>query len=133
MAVIQMRNSAAADKVLLKAIGDLSSFEVGNERVLIAIYRHEGVTKGGILTSTKTEDESDYQGKVGLVLKVGPCVNPEGRELTRGFAISVGDWIVVNPSDGLSMHAGAHGSKVMLRMLPEKVIHMRVPRPDVVW
>jgi co-chaperonin GroES (HSP10) len=133
MAVIQMRNSATADRELLKAIGDISDIEVLNDRILIAIYRHEGLTKGGIIASTKTEDESDYQGKVGLVLKIGPLVNVEGKVDTRGVELRIGDWVVVNPSSGLSMHAGQHGSSRMLRMLIEKDIHMRVKRPDAIW
>jgi len=133
MAVIQMRNSATAGRELLKQIGDISDIEVLNDRILIAIYRHEGLTKGGIIASTKTEEESDYQGKVGLVLKIGPLVNAPGKDQARGATITVGDWVVVSPSSGLSMHAGQHGSSRMLRMLIEKDIHMRVKRPDLVW
>lgn len=133
MAVIQMRGAATADRDLLKAIGDISDIEVLNDRILIAIYRHEGVTKGGIHTTVMTEDESDYQGKVGLVLKVGPLVNAPGKDEARGAKITTGDWVVVSPSSGLSMHAGQHGSSRMLRMLIEKDIHMRVKRPDAIW
>ena len=133
MAVIQMRNSATADRELLKAIGDISDIEVLNDRILIGIYRHEGVTQGGIITAGKTSLESDYQGKVGLVLKIGPLVNVEGKSQTRGVELKIGDWVVVNPSSGLSMHAGQHGSSRMLRMLIEKDIHMRVKRPDCIW
>src|SRR5713226_95475 len=130
MAVIQMRNSATADKLLLKAIGDISDIEVLNDRILIAIYRHEGITKGGIHTTVTTEDESDYQGKVGLILKLGTLVNFGDKSQTRGVEFKINDWVVVNPSSGLSMHAGQHGSRRMLRMLVEKDIHMRVKRPD---
>lgn len=131
MAVIQMRHDVDPKKKLLEELGDISGIEVGNDRVVIAIYRHEGVTKGGIITPTKTHDESDYQGKVGLIIKLGPLV-PIKDEI-RGFPLKIGDWVVVNSSSGLSMHAGGHGSKAMLRMLPETEIHMRVPQPDVVW
>jgi co-chaperonin GroES (HSP10) len=134
MAVIQMRGTAnAAAKKLLSDIGDITGMEVLNDRILIAIYRHEGVTEGGIITSAKTEDESDYQGKVGLVLKIGPLVNAPGKDAARGAKLEIGDWVVVNPSSGLSMNAGQHGSGRMIRMLVEKDIHMRVQRPDMVW
>jgi co-chaperonin GroES (HSP10) len=134
MAVIQMRGAATADKTLLREIGDISDIEVLNDRILIAIYRHEGKTEGGIITDIgTTQKESDYQGKVGLVLKIGPLVNVEGKAQTRGAELKIGDWVVVNPSSGLSMHAGKHGSDRMLRMLVERDIHMRVKRPDCVW
>lgn len=131
MAVIQMRHDVDPKKKLLGELGDISGIEVGNDQVVIAIYRHEGVTKGGIITTTKTQDESDYQGKVGLIIKLGPLVSI--KDDVRGFALNIGDWVVVNASSGLSMHAGDHGSKTMLRMMSESVIHMRVPRPDIVW
>ncbi len=131
MAVIQMRHDVEPKKKLLAELGDITGIELFNDRVLVAIYRHEGVTKGGIITTTKTHDESDYQGKVGLIVKVGPLV--EAKDEVRGGALKVGDWIAVNPSSGLSMHAGDHGSKVMLRMLAESEIHMRVNSPDVIW
>jgi co-chaperonin GroES (HSP10) len=134
MAVIQMRGTANdAAKKLLSTIGDISGMEVLNDRILIAIYRHEGMTKGGLITSTKTEDESDYQGKVGLVLKIGPLVNAGDKAQTRGAELRIGDWVVVNPSSGLSMNAGQHGSDRMIRMLVERDIHMRVNKPDLVW
>lgn len=133
MAVIQMRHDEAPDKKLLREIGDISGIEVFNDRILIGIYRHEGVTKGGIITSTKTEDESDYQGKVGLILKVGPLVNAGEKAAGRGAEFKIGDWVVVNPSSGLSMHGGSHGSKRMLRMLVERDVHMRVKSPDSIW
>lgn len=130
MAVVHMRD-VEPEKKLLAELGDISGIEVFNDRVLVAIYRHEGITKGGIYTPIKTSDESDYQGKVGLVVKVGPLV--EIKDELRGGSLKVGDWVAVNASSGLSMHAGAHGSKVMLRMLAETEIHMRVKQPDIVW
>ena len=133
MAVTLMRHDVDPATKLLEELGDISGIEVLNDRVLVAIYRHEGVTQGGIITTIKTHDESDYQGKAGLVLKVGPCVNPEGKDRVRGADLNIGDWVVLNPSSGLSMHAGRHGSKIMLRMLSEAEIHMRVSQPDLIW
>jgi co-chaperonin GroES (HSP10) len=131
MAVIQMRHDVEPQKKLLEELGDISGIELFNDRVLVAIYRHEGVTKGGIITTPKTHDESDYQGKVGLVVKLGPLVSV--KDEVRGGSIKIGDWVAVNASSGLSMHAGNHGSKAMLRMLPESEIHMRVKSPDMIW
>lgn len=133
MSVTLMQHDVDPATKLLDELGDISGIEVFNDRVLVAIYRHEGKTRGGILTPIVTHTESDYQGKAGLVLKVGPCVNPEGRDRVRGADVTPGDWVIVNPSSGLSMHAGKHGSKAMLRMLPESEIHMRVSQPDLIW
>jgi co-chaperonin GroES (HSP10) len=130
MAVTHMRD-VEPEKKLLDELGDISGIELFNDRVLVAIYRHEGVTKGGIITPIKTSEESAYQGKVGLIVKVGPLVGI--KDDVRGGTLKVGDWVAVNASSGLSMHAGGHGSKTMLRMLPESEIHIRVSQPDIVW
>lgn len=135
MPVIEMRHAQDPKKVLLEKVGDISSIEVFNDKVLIAIYEHEGVTKGGIITGVKTGTESKYQGKVGLILKMGPGANAGGdaRKELRGGLFEVGDWVAVNASDGLSMNAGRHGSDVMLRLLSEASIHIRVKSPDSIW
>lgn len=133
MAVIKMQHKADPKGELLKKVGDISDIEVLNDKVLIAIYEHEGVTKGGIITGVRTGTESKFQGKVGLILAMGPCVNPEGKDALRGCYFNVGDWVAVNASDGLSMNAGAHGNDTMLRLLSEANIHIRVKAPDSIW
>lgn len=133
MPVIEMVHDVDPAKVLWDKLGDISEIEVGNNMVLLAVYVHEGKTKGGILTPLPTHTEAKYQGKVCLVVGIGPCVNPEGKEIVRGFEINPGDWVVVNASDGLSMNIGSHRNDVMVRLVPESAIHMRVPRPDCAW
>lgn len=133
MAVIKMKDTADAKNKLLEKVGDISDIEVLNDKVLIAIFEHDGVTKGGIYVGTRTATESKFQGKVGLILAMGPCVNPEGKAALRGCDFDVGDWVAVNASDGLSMNAGRHGGDVMLRLLSEASIHMRVKNPDSIW
>jgi co-chaperonin GroES (HSP10) len=133
--VIKMQHAKEPKTALLEKVGDISDIEVFNSMVLIAIYEHDGVTKGGIITGVGTRTESKYQGKVGLILKMGPGVNAGGdaRLELRGGLFEVGDWVAVNASDGLSMNAGRHGSDVMLRLLSEASIHIRVKAPDSIW
>jgi co-chaperonin GroES (HSP10) len=41
-------------------------------RVLVATYVRPNITAGGIILTDRTSDEDRWQGKVGLVLRVGP-------------------------------------------------------------
>ncbi len=86
---------------LLRALGDFSGLDVAAQRVLVAGYIAPERTKGGIIRPDRSLDEDRFQGKVGLVLKVGSlafvddAVNKFG-----GFRVDPGDWAVFNPSDG---------------------------------
>jgi hypothetical protein len=115
----------------------LPKIEVGNDRVLLAVYVRPDELKlsGGrsLYMAPTSQQEDAIQGKAALVLKVGPCVNPEGKERLRGFEIQVGDWVAVNASDGWSMNMGTLRDKLMLRMLGEASIHMKIEEPNLIW
>lgn len=112
---------------LLAKLGDLKGIEVLNNYVLYAIYDRPKVTKGGIHLTDNTTSEDEYQGKAGLVVKIGPLVNVDAAE--RGVALTPGMWIAVRPSDGWAIKVNG----VLCRMIVEKGIHMVVPEPDSVW
>ena len=67
-----MKHEVDARQEILKAVGDISNFNVFHNQVLIAIYIRPEMTAGGIIITNKTRDEDKWQGKVGLVLKKGP-------------------------------------------------------------
>lgn len=72
---------------------------VQRNRVLVASYVHSVRTPGGIIMPDKTLDEDRYQGKVGLVLKLGPIAfrfdeDPEGKKAPK-----VGQWVLYRPAD----------------------------------
>lgn len=131
MPVIKMQHDEDPKAKILRELGDISRFEVANDRVLLAIYERPKVTAGGIHLTDNTRKEDQFQGKAALIVAMGPIVNAPKE--TRGFEFHIGDWVAVNPSDGLSMHAGEVANKVLLRMLSEKSIHLRIPTPDSVW
>ena len=111
--------------------------QIGNDRVLVAVYvRPTEMTLAGgqkLFTAPATQKEDELQGKAALVLKCGPCVNPDGIERTRGFRIDEGDWIAVNASDGWSLNMGSISDKILLRLLSEKSIHVVLDSPDLIW
>lgn len=65
--------SAAIDpkQAILKEIGDLSDFKVYGDYVLLATYIRPEKTVGGIIRPDSNVEEDVWQGKVGLVVKLG--------------------------------------------------------------
>jgi len=57
---------------ILSEIGDLSSIELFNNDLLLAVYIRPNKTKKGIYLSDQYVNEDQYQSKVGLLLKQGP-------------------------------------------------------------
>ena len=63
-------------------------------RLLILPHKGKGKTKGGIILSDKTVEETQIATNVGLVLKVGPdAYNDEGR-FPNGPWCKEKDWVV---------------------------------------
>jgi len=115
---------------LLEQAGDLSSVEVFNNQLLVAVYVRPQKTKSGIILTDKTTDEDRYQSKVGLVLKKGPSAfNDNTGEWFNGVTINEGDWIVFRPSDGWSVTVNGQ----LCRMIDDVNVRGRIDHPDRVW
>lgn len=124
---MRMEHEIDPAEEILEAIGDLKGVEVLNNYVLYAIYERPNKTKGGIYITDPTRTEDQYQGKTGLILKIGKMVNFEADE--RGLELKPGQWIAVRASDGWGLKINGK----MCRMIGEKSVHMIVPAPDMVW
>jgi hypothetical protein len=93
---------------LWDAAGDLSDYEVFHNLVLVATYiappktlKNEFGEDVILHLSDNSISEDRFQGKVGLVLKVGPLAFLDDK--TNGFGgvqVKPGDWIIYRPSDG---------------------------------
>lgn len=132
---------------ILKDLGDLDQYEVLDEMVLIAVYAESNVVSrvkdptGRIVELVGTDNqtaESRFQGKVGLLVKMGPTAfkyhkNGQPYEGTKPDA---GDWVVMNsPHDGREIgmrDINSTGEWVLCRRVPWDLITMRVPDPRVV-
>lgn len=128
-AVAMMHVADPADEIRSK-VGSLEGVKVLGNYVLIGIYVRPEKTKGGIILTDKTKDEDRWQGKVGLVLKVGPMVGDEkSREWSGNEPIREGEWVVIRPSDGWQHTL----NECDCRMVRDTDIKMRVASPDVIW
>lgn len=134
---------AALKRDILAKIGDVSGFEIAQNEILLAIYQRPETTSSGIIQVAQTLKEDIYQGKVGLVLKIGEhCqfdrVDPYTGVKT-GIPISQHDWVVVRPSDtwalDINMRSDALSSKdfVACRLVHDKDIRAKIPHPGVIW
>jgi len=115
---------------LLNEVGDIKEVEIFNNQILCAIYIRPQKTASGIILTEKYVDEDKYQGKVGLVLKMGPeaFVDDSGKWF-KNMKIKVGDWVVFRPSDGWSVSINGKSC----RILDDVAIRGRVKSPDIVW
>ena len=104
MPFMRMEHEADPAENLKAELGDVSSVEVFNNQILVAVYIRPQKTKSGIILTSQTTDEDRYQSKVGLVIKKGPqAFQDSSGEWFNGVKIEEGDWIVFRPSDGWSI------------------------------
>ena len=129
MPAIAMKHDEDPATKILRELGNIDHIEVFNDRVLVAIYERPEKTKGGLLLTTQTRKEDQFQGKVCLVLKVGPMVNIGDKHNLRGGALQPGDWLAVKSSDGWQITI----NNTLCKLLAEETIHMRIPESDIVW
>ena len=115
---------------LLNQIGPLDDFEVFNNQILCAIYVRPEKTQGGIYLTDKVRDEDKFQGKVGLIVKMGPeAFKDDSGAWFNNVLFSINDWVVFRPSDGWSITV----NKVICRIIDDVNIRGRIQHPDQVW
>jgi co-chaperonin GroES (HSP10) len=130
MPFMPMEHETDPAENLKKELGDLSTIEVFNNQILVAVYIRPQKTKSGIILTSQTTDEDRYQSKVGLVIKKGPqAFLDSSGEWFDDVEINEGDWIVFRPSDGWSITV----NNVLCRMIDDVNIKARVDQPDRVW
>lgn len=130
MPFMRMTHEVDPKEKLLTELGDISSVELFNNQILVAVYIRPQKTKSGIYLSEKTTDEDRHQSKVGLLVKKGPTAfNDTTGEWFAGEEFNLNDWLVFRPSDGWSITV--HG--VLCRILSDTQVKGRVEAPDQVW
>jgi len=110
-------------------VGDVSSFIVMNNQLLVGIYmRSEKV--GNIFLPDATRDEDRWQGKVGVVLKKGPTAFvSDGNVDFHGQDVNVGDWVLYRTSDGFPVDV----NKAHCRLLEDIHIKAVISDPSMIY
>lgn len=131
-ALLSMRMSHDIDpkQKILDEIGDLSGYDIAPSQVLVGIYQRPEKTAGGIILTPKAQKEDQFQGVVGLVLKLGPgAFEDDDMNKFHGFRVSVGDWIEYKPSD--TEKTSING--VLCRRLTDTLVKARIAHPDLIF
>src|SRR5215475_13835609 len=84
---------------IMKKIGSqLKEPELFGNTILVAVYVRPEKARHGTLElhlSDQTRKEDEYQGKVGLVVKMGPRAYVDDDNFSfNGQKVEVGDWVV---------------------------------------
>jgi co-chaperonin GroES (HSP10) len=125
-----MQHEVDPKQKLLDELGDISTFEIFNNQILVAVYIRPNKTKSGIYLSDQSREEDKVQGKVGLVVKKGPSAFvDENNEWFNGVTVDVQDWVVFRPTDGWSITV----NNVLCRIIDDTAIRGKVDVPDRVW
>jgi co-chaperonin GroES (HSP10) len=144
-AALKQRTSAEYDpkREILEKLGDISSVEIAQNEVLIAIYMRPEKTAGGIVVPGSNLKEDRYQGKAGLVIKIGSACRFRRTDahtgVSYGLDIGLYDWVVVRPSDTWTLDLNADKKALSLldfvacRLVYDDQIRMRVPSPEMVY
>lgn len=115
---------------IIEEVGDLSSFELFNNDILVGVYLRPEKTNSGLYLPDKHRDEDKFQSKVGVLLKAGPkAFEPTDEGWFDGANFKNGDWLVLRPADGWSITV--HG--VLCRILKDTSVRGRVQNPDEAW
>lgn len=138
MPSVAMLHEQDPKQEILDRVGDLSGVDVFGSDILCAIYKRPEKTKSGIYLTDTQRDEDRYQGKVFLVLKMGPTAYlDENGEKFRD--IKEGDWIVARSSDGWACTLNsAYGitsrdSAIDCRIITDINVRLRVSGPDAIY
>jgi co-chaperonin GroES (HSP10) len=124
-----MKHDVEPKEKLFDELGDLSGLDIFNNQVLVAVYKRPEKTRGGLFLPDNVRDEDNYQGKVGLVVKLGPQAFVSTPEWTFTTPIYVGNWVILRPSDGWSINVNG----VLCRMLVDTSVKGWIASPDFVY
>ncbi len=99
-------------------------------RVLVATYIRPEKTTSGIILTDKYRQEDEYQGKVGLILKMGPLAFTEDDSHQWGGVVpKVGDWVVMNIGDTRRLTMGDNPC----RFIEDVSVQAITTDPDAVY
>ncbi len=130
MSAMLMAHDDDPKQKLLDEIGDLSQVELFNNQILVAVYVRPTKTKSGLYLTDKYADEDKFQGKVGLLVGMGPAAfQDDSGQWFNNASFNLHDWLVYRPSDGWSITING----VLCRMLSDTQVKMRIPTPDTAW
>lgn len=142
-AAIKHKQEFDPKQEIIDKLGDLSGVEIAQNEVLLAIYMRPEKTAGGIILTHNSLKEDRYQGKVGLVVKIGSGCQfvRQSQDGTRTFGIDIKlhDWVAVRTSDSWTLDVNTDPRALKLeefvpcRLVFDDQIRLRVAAPGMIW
>ena len=128
--VTEVADSDDPRSTIIEMVGDLSDYHVLGSRVLVGTYIASRMTKGGIWRPEKSIDEDRWQGKVGLVLKMGPMAfKYDGSFAYEGTKPEIGQWVEYRPAE--TSEVGIRGAPC--RYIDSQNIRAVIPDPSLIY
>lgn len=123
-----------AKQELLAKVGFVADLvDIPSSKILVAIYYRPEKTAGGIIDPTVKAGDA-YQGKVGLILKMGPLAFQDDATHSWGdVRPQVGDWVQYRVGDTAPFRLGRNEQSLHLRYVEDVNILAIWKRPDLVW
>ena len=129
-AISLVAESKNPKRTIIDTIGDLSGVDVLFNMVLIGTYIRPNVTKGGIIRPDANVQEDVWQGKAGLVLKIGPNAFVDDTDDSfYGQRVEVGEWCVYKVGDAWSLNINNYPC----RLVRDSSIKLKVKDPNIVF
>lgn len=105
---------------LVAALGDTELPEPTGYHILVLQYVRPPQSKGGLIMPEKVVREDVYQGRVGLVLKLGPTAYADKARFTDAWC-KPGDWIIWPSIEGAARRF-SYGENVTLAMITDDTV-----------
>lgn len=127
--ISQIHDLHAKTEAIKKKVGSLHGIDVMYNMVLLAAYVRPAKTKGGIIRPGENVEEDIWQGKVGLVLKLGPDAFKDDEEVSfNGQVANLGDWVVFKVGDAWQLTI----NDWPCRLVRDSAIRMKTADPSIV-
>lgn len=119
---------------ILREVGFVAEhLKVPSAKLLVAIYYRPEKTSGGIIDPTAKQGDA-YQGKIGLVLKMGPLAFTDDATHAWGdVRPKVGDWVQYRVGDTAPWRLGRNEQSPHFRYVEDVNVLAIWDRPDLVW
>jgi co-chaperonin GroES (HSP10) len=122
--------SALRQEIFSKLGVTLHELEIMFNRVLVAIYIRPERTAGGIIRVDETKEEDVWQGKVGMIVKMGDLAYKDSDDFSfQGQRAAVGEWVVFRIGDTWDLLV----NDVPCRLIADDHIKMKIQDPRSVF
>jgi co-chaperonin GroES (HSP10) len=117
-------------KEVFENLTDLEKHKPLFDKVLVATYLEPSKTKGGVILPDKNREEGRFQGKMGLILALGPTAfEYDGPYKYEGIKPQVGDWVLHYPSNTREFFLYNYSC----RLVPSDLLELVSGDPSAIW